>query len=242
MKDRKRSGPDDWSSGKYERWLSGTSTGPVRNGYYNRPGELTVACRNRLFRYRFKLGKLAKHSFGFFESSICASSSLPLWLCGELEQFFPFEPEEWNCYASMHTLNQRIMLGISLNAVIRVNGKLRTISRRENTRVRGGLNGRVTMVERISVEENCKPENEENERETRRNKMHRFSSTNLRKHDDVNEEVINRKIEGERSRLEGYKPRKEEHETEYSKLTPLVAKLGTACYHDIPDCSIMGCE
>ncbi|MED6156627.1 hypothetical protein PIB30_016173 [Stylosanthes scabra] len=28
-KDRKRSGPADWSSGKYERWLSGASTGPV---------------------------------------------------------------------------------------------------------------------------------------------------------------------------------------------------------------------
>ncbi|MED6146729.1 hypothetical protein PIB30_037353 [Stylosanthes scabra] len=38
MKDRKRSGPDDWSSGKYERWLPGASTGPVGNGYYNRPG------------------------------------------------------------------------------------------------------------------------------------------------------------------------------------------------------------
>ncbi|MED6226621.1 hypothetical protein PIB30_105627, partial [Stylosanthes scabra] len=38
----------------------------------------------RLFRYRFKLGKLAKRSFGFFESSISASSSLPLWSCGEL--------------------------------------------------------------------------------------------------------------------------------------------------------------
>ncbi|MED6194594.1 hypothetical protein PIB30_029972 [Stylosanthes scabra] len=38
----------------------------------------------RLFRYMFKLGKLAKRSFGFFESSISASSSLPLWSCGEL--------------------------------------------------------------------------------------------------------------------------------------------------------------
>ncbi|MED6132408.1 hypothetical protein PIB30_018608 [Stylosanthes scabra] len=45
----------------------------------------------RLFRYRFKLGKLAKRSFGFFESSISASSSLPLWLCRELDLFeFPY--------------------------------------------------------------------------------------------------------------------------------------------------------
>ncbi|MED6224297.1 hypothetical protein PIB30_082683, partial [Stylosanthes scabra] len=37
-----------------------------------------------LFRYRFKLGRSAKCSSGFFESSISASSSLPLWLYGEL--------------------------------------------------------------------------------------------------------------------------------------------------------------
>ncbi|MED6205858.1 hypothetical protein PIB30_021650 [Stylosanthes scabra] len=30
MKDRLRSGPDDWSSGKYERWLSGVI--PDRSG------------------------------------------------------------------------------------------------------------------------------------------------------------------------------------------------------------------
>ncbi|MED6184545.1 hypothetical protein PIB30_048378 [Stylosanthes scabra] len=76
-----------WSSGKYERWSSSASSRSVGLGYDNRPGELTVACRNRLFRYRFKLGKLAKRSFGFFESSISPSSSLPLWLCGELGVF-----------------------------------------------------------------------------------------------------------------------------------------------------------
>ncbi|MED6112235.1 hypothetical protein PIB30_059814 [Stylosanthes scabra] len=48
----------------------------------NRVYALSLA--SRLFRYRFKLGKLAKRSSGFFESSISASSSLPLWLCGEL--------------------------------------------------------------------------------------------------------------------------------------------------------------
>ncbi|MED6150039.1 hypothetical protein PIB30_068287 [Stylosanthes scabra] len=31
--------------GKYERWLSGASTGPVGIGYYNRPDELILACR-----------------------------------------------------------------------------------------------------------------------------------------------------------------------------------------------------
>ncbi|MED6182295.1 hypothetical protein PIB30_027265 [Stylosanthes scabra] len=40
--------------GKYERWLSGASTGPVGIGYYNRPGELTVACRNRHAPYAFE--------------------------------------------------------------------------------------------------------------------------------------------------------------------------------------------
>ncbi|MED6195565.1 hypothetical protein PIB30_038989 [Stylosanthes scabra] len=45
---------------------------------------ITNRVSSPLFRYRFKLGKLAKRSFGFFESSISASSSLPLWLCGEL--------------------------------------------------------------------------------------------------------------------------------------------------------------
>ncbi|MED6132590.1 hypothetical protein PIB30_020417 [Stylosanthes scabra] len=39
--------------GKYERWLSGASTGSVGIGYYNRPGELTVACRNRHASYAF---------------------------------------------------------------------------------------------------------------------------------------------------------------------------------------------
>ncbi|MED6111200.1 hypothetical protein PIB30_050235 [Stylosanthes scabra] len=37
MKDRKRSGPDDWSSGKYERWSSSASFGSVGIGYDNRP-------------------------------------------------------------------------------------------------------------------------------------------------------------------------------------------------------------
>ncbi|MED6184809.1 hypothetical protein PIB30_051023 [Stylosanthes scabra] len=32
--------------GKYERWLSGASTGPVGIGYYNRPDELILAYRN----------------------------------------------------------------------------------------------------------------------------------------------------------------------------------------------------
>ncbi|MED6133407.1 hypothetical protein PIB30_027946 [Stylosanthes scabra] len=31
--------------GKYERWSSGASTGPVGNDYYNRPDELILACR-----------------------------------------------------------------------------------------------------------------------------------------------------------------------------------------------------
>ncbi|MED6136954.1 hypothetical protein PIB30_060519, partial [Stylosanthes scabra] len=31
--------------GKYERWSSGASTGPVGIGYYNRPDELILACR-----------------------------------------------------------------------------------------------------------------------------------------------------------------------------------------------------
>ncbi|MED6157862.1 hypothetical protein PIB30_027391 [Stylosanthes scabra] len=40
-------GPDDWSSGKYNRWLSGASSGLVGLGYDNRPGELILAYRNR---------------------------------------------------------------------------------------------------------------------------------------------------------------------------------------------------
>ncbi|MED6216250.1 hypothetical protein PIB30_005839 [Stylosanthes scabra] len=38
MEDRKRSGLDDWSSGKYERWSSSASSGSVGIGYDNRPG------------------------------------------------------------------------------------------------------------------------------------------------------------------------------------------------------------
>ncbi|MED6137628.1 hypothetical protein PIB30_066691 [Stylosanthes scabra] len=38
MKDCLRSGPDDWSSRKYNRWLSGASSGSVGLGYDNRPG------------------------------------------------------------------------------------------------------------------------------------------------------------------------------------------------------------
>ncbi|MED6172997.1 hypothetical protein PIB30_055240 [Stylosanthes scabra] len=47
MKDRLRSGQDDWSSGKYNRWLSGASSRSVGLGYDNRPGELILAYRNR---------------------------------------------------------------------------------------------------------------------------------------------------------------------------------------------------
>ncbi|MED6110142.1 hypothetical protein PIB30_040200 [Stylosanthes scabra] len=47
VKDRLRLGPDDWYSGKYERWLSGASSGSVGLGYDNRPGELILAYRNR---------------------------------------------------------------------------------------------------------------------------------------------------------------------------------------------------
>ncbi|MED6170407.1 hypothetical protein PIB30_030594 [Stylosanthes scabra] len=47
VKDRLRLGLDDWSSGKYERWLSGVSSGSVGLGYDNRTGELILACRNR---------------------------------------------------------------------------------------------------------------------------------------------------------------------------------------------------
>ncbi|MED6217648.1 hypothetical protein PIB30_019598 [Stylosanthes scabra] len=35
--DRLRSGLDDWSSGKYEQWLSGASSGSVGLGYDNQP-------------------------------------------------------------------------------------------------------------------------------------------------------------------------------------------------------------
>ncbi|MED6182609.1 hypothetical protein PIB30_030089 [Stylosanthes scabra] len=45
--DRLRSGLDDWSSGKYERWSSSASSGSVELGYDNRPCELILACRNR---------------------------------------------------------------------------------------------------------------------------------------------------------------------------------------------------
>ncbi|MED6115905.1 hypothetical protein PIB30_095142, partial [Stylosanthes scabra] len=34
------------------------------------------------------------------------------------EQFFPCEPEEWNCYASEHNLNQRIMRKMLPKAII----------------------------------------------------------------------------------------------------------------------------
>ncbi|MED6161622.1 hypothetical protein PIB30_062544 [Stylosanthes scabra] len=53
LTDRKRSGPADWSSGKYERWSSSASSGSVGIGYDNRSGELTVACRNRHSSYAF---------------------------------------------------------------------------------------------------------------------------------------------------------------------------------------------
>ncbi|MED6158462.1 hypothetical protein PIB30_032904 [Stylosanthes scabra] len=47
VKDRLRSGPDNWSSRKYERWLSGASSESVGLDYDNRPGELILAYRNR---------------------------------------------------------------------------------------------------------------------------------------------------------------------------------------------------
>ncbi|MED6146989.1 hypothetical protein PIB30_039846 [Stylosanthes scabra] len=50
---RLRLGPDDWSSGKYERWSSSASSGSVGLGYDNRSGELTVAYRNRHSSYAF---------------------------------------------------------------------------------------------------------------------------------------------------------------------------------------------
>ncbi|MED6145848.1 hypothetical protein PIB30_028954 [Stylosanthes scabra] len=79
-----------WSSGKYERWSSSTSSGSVGLGFDNRPVNVCVfallsdGLLKIGIRYRFKFGKLAKRSFRFFESSIYASSSLSLWLCGEL--------------------------------------------------------------------------------------------------------------------------------------------------------------
>ncbi|MED6197942.1 hypothetical protein PIB30_061573 [Stylosanthes scabra] len=51
--DRLRSGPDDWSSGKYNRWLSGASSGSVGLGYDNRPGDVILAYRNRHSPYAF---------------------------------------------------------------------------------------------------------------------------------------------------------------------------------------------
>ncbi|MED6172995.1 hypothetical protein PIB30_055238 [Stylosanthes scabra] len=45
MKDRLRSGPDDWSLGKYNRWLSGASSGSVGLGYDNRPDIVLVSSR-----------------------------------------------------------------------------------------------------------------------------------------------------------------------------------------------------
>ncbi|MED6144245.1 hypothetical protein PIB30_013851 [Stylosanthes scabra] len=53
-KDRKRSRPSQGSSGMYNRWLSGASTGPVENGYYNRPGELILAYRTRHTSFAFR--------------------------------------------------------------------------------------------------------------------------------------------------------------------------------------------
>ncbi|MED6133999.1 hypothetical protein PIB30_033422 [Stylosanthes scabra] len=53
LNNRLPSGPDDWSSGKYERWLSGASSGSVGLGYDNRPGELILAYRNRHSSYAF---------------------------------------------------------------------------------------------------------------------------------------------------------------------------------------------
>ncbi|MED6109511.1 hypothetical protein PIB30_034303 [Stylosanthes scabra] len=45
MGDRKGSGPSQGSSGKYERWLPGASTGPVGIGYYNRPGYVDISIK-----------------------------------------------------------------------------------------------------------------------------------------------------------------------------------------------------
>ncbi|MED6149136.1 hypothetical protein PIB30_059585 [Stylosanthes scabra] len=92
----------------------------------------------RLFRYRFERGKLAKHSSGVFslasrqiESSVVfcrrISEVCPEYvrgfraLCngpGFAEEFFPFEPEGGNCYASVHGLNQTIMQRMSPMATI----------------------------------------------------------------------------------------------------------------------------
>ncbi|MED6186556.1 hypothetical protein PIB30_067841 [Stylosanthes scabra] len=66
MKDRLRSGPDDWSSGKYNRWLSGASSGSVGLGYDNRPGT-----GSSLKGWRSALSDYTK-------SSLSKRSSLPL--------------------------------------------------------------------------------------------------------------------------------------------------------------------
>ncbi|MED6126329.1 hypothetical protein PIB30_077427 [Stylosanthes scabra] len=94
-----------------------------RVGYDNQPGtgsslENGEACCI-LLRSRLSGGSSTFH----FESSVCnvtisaervrgaVSHIGVLYLV--LEQFFPCEPEEWNCYASEHNLNQGIMQKMS---------------------------------------------------------------------------------------------------------------------------------
>ncbi|MED6163524.1 hypothetical protein PIB30_080752, partial [Stylosanthes scabra] len=63
------------------------------------------------------------------ESSVCSATVSAKRIRGAVsrigvlqflvsEQFFPCEPEEWNCYASEHNLNQRIMRKMLPKAMI----------------------------------------------------------------------------------------------------------------------------
>ncbi|MED6153337.1 hypothetical protein PIB30_100973 [Stylosanthes scabra] len=117
-----------------------------RVGYDNRPGELTLAVGNRHASYafvcRFQHGKwrsmlyvaevLSKgfqnpldYGFGSSVRSVTISAERVRGAVSHIgvlhlvsEQFFPCEPEEWNCYALEHNLNQRIMRKMLLKATI----------------------------------------------------------------------------------------------------------------------------
>ncbi|MED6224558.1 hypothetical protein PIB30_085271, partial [Stylosanthes scabra] len=63
------------------------------------------------------------------KSSVCSATISAERVCGAVshtlvlqflvsEQFFHCEPEEWNCYASEHNLNQRIMRKMLPRAII----------------------------------------------------------------------------------------------------------------------------
>ncbi|MED6137696.1 hypothetical protein PIB30_067325 [Stylosanthes scabra] len=113
------------SSGKCVRLWFGTCTGPVG----------LAMITNRTFQVQVQAWKVEKHVVSCcdldspVESSVCSATvsaervRSAVSHTGVLqflvsEQFFPSEPDEWNCYALEHDLNQRIMRKMLPKAII----------------------------------------------------------------------------------------------------------------------------